>query len=141
MGRATPLRVPCTVLQLPGHPSAISRRTPIAILPIANTALTARRPFHGAVAALWDEGVRVLLGSGQWTPHPPGTGGDHLANLPLARGPDRREPGPGLNPAIRMERQWDQANREDAAHSGDSRPRHPDRSRGPRPAASPAVGM
>jgi phosphopantothenoylcysteine synthetase/decarboxylase len=55
---------------------AIGRRVPVAVLPFVNSALAARNPFSAAVASLRDEGVRVLLGPGQWVPHPPGTGGE-----------------------------------------------------------------
>lgn len=61
---------------------AIGRGVPTAVLPFVNTALAARHPFHHAVTALRGEGVTVLFGPGQWTPHPPGTGGDHLDSFP-----------------------------------------------------------
>ena len=61
---------------------AIGRPTPVVVLPFVNTALAARRPFADAVRHLRDEGVRVLLGPGQWNPHPPGTGGQHIAQFP-----------------------------------------------------------
>jgi phosphopantothenoylcysteine synthetase/decarboxylase len=61
---------------------AVGRGTPTAVLPFVNTALAARHPFQHAVKALRAEGVTVLLGPGQWIPHPPGTGGDHLDSFP-----------------------------------------------------------
>jgi phosphopantothenoylcysteine synthetase/decarboxylase len=64
---------------------AIGRGTPVAILPFVNAALAARRPFRMAVESLRGEGVRLLFGPGEWTPHPPGTGDTHLASFPWAR--------------------------------------------------------
>ncbi|MGI5180553.1 flavoprotein [Dactylosporangium sp. CA-152071] len=61
---------------------AIGRGTPVVILPFVNSALAARRPFMLAVESLRVEGVRVLLGPGQWLPHPPGTGEQQLAEFP-----------------------------------------------------------
>ena len=61
---------------------AIGRRTPVIIAPFVNTALAARRPFTTAVQQLRLEGVRVLFGAGEWTPHPPGTGAEHSARFP-----------------------------------------------------------
>ena len=61
---------------------AIGRETPVVVLPFVNTALADRTPFRRAVAALRDEGVRVLLGPGEWEPHAPGTGDQHLAGYP-----------------------------------------------------------
>ncbi|GGK73729.1 hypothetical protein GCM10012284_04530 [Mangrovihabitans endophyticus] len=61
---------------------AIGRKTPTAILPFVNTALAARRPFRQAVEALRSEDVTVLLGPGQWKPHPPGTGDQQAHEFP-----------------------------------------------------------
>jgi phosphopantothenoylcysteine synthetase/decarboxylase len=61
---------------------AIGRDVPVVILPFVNTALASRRPFLAAVESLREEGVRVLLGPGQWEPHPPGTGGTRIASFP-----------------------------------------------------------
>jgi phosphopantothenoylcysteine synthetase/decarboxylase len=63
---------------------AIGRRIPVVILPFVNKALAQRAPFRRAVDSLRDEGVRVLLGPGEWTPHPPGTGGERIATFPWA---------------------------------------------------------
>jgi phosphopantothenoylcysteine synthetase/decarboxylase len=63
---------------------AIGRSIPVVILPFVNTALASRKPFVGAVESLRDEGVRVLLGPGQWIPHPPGTGGERIGSFPWA---------------------------------------------------------
>lgn len=61
---------------------AISLPSPVVILPFVNSALAARRPFQRAVALLRGEGVSVLLGPGQFEPHPPGTGGRQLDAFP-----------------------------------------------------------
>jgi Phosphopantothenoylcysteine synthetase/decarboxylase len=61
---------------------AIGRAVPVVILPFVNTALASRRPFVAAVESLREEGVRVLLGQGQFEPHPPGTGGGRIASFP-----------------------------------------------------------
>lgn len=61
---------------------AIGLRTPMAILPFMSTALAARRPFRKSVDDLRTEGVQVLLGPNEWTPHPPGDGKQHAANFP-----------------------------------------------------------
>lgn len=71
---------------------AIGRDVPVAILPFVNTALAARRPFTDAVDSLRAEGVRVLLGPGEWTPHPPGTGGEHMNVFPWAATLDALRP-------------------------------------------------
>lgn len=70
---------------------AIGRGVPVVILPFVNQALAARKPFVAAVESLRDEGVRVLLGAGGWTPHPPGTGGERLESFPWAAALDAVE--------------------------------------------------
>ena len=60
----------------------IGRGLPVAVLPFVNSALASRKPFRAAVASLRDEGVRVLLGPGEWEPHPPGTGDERIASFP-----------------------------------------------------------
>jgi phosphopantothenoylcysteine synthetase/decarboxylase len=67
---------------------AVGMGLPVAVLPFVNAALAARKPFTAAVASLREEGVRVLLGPGEWVPHPPRTGGEHLATFPWARALD-----------------------------------------------------
>lgn len=47
---------------------------PVVVLPFVNTALASRRPFHSSVTTLRNEGVRILLGPGEFTPHAPRTG-------------------------------------------------------------------
>jgi phosphopantothenoylcysteine synthetase/decarboxylase len=63
---------------------AIGRGVPVAILPFVNEALAGRRPFVQAVESLRTEGVRILLGPGQWVPHPPGAGGGRIDSFPWA---------------------------------------------------------
>ena len=60
----------------------IGLNVPVVILPFINTALARRAPLQAAVAALRDEGVRVLLGPGGFEPHPPGDGGHRIATFP-----------------------------------------------------------
>lgn len=55
---------------------------PTVALPFVNTALAERRPFQCSVDELRSEGVRILLGTGELEPHPPGTGGDRIATFP-----------------------------------------------------------
>jgi hypothetical protein len=57
---------------------------PVVVLPFVNSALASRAPFQDSVAKLGAEGVRILLGPGQFEPHPPGTGGEHIDNYPWA---------------------------------------------------------
>jgi phosphopantothenoylcysteine synthetase/decarboxylase len=61
---------------------AIGQATPIVILPFVNSALAGRQPFIDAVTSLRTEGVEILLGPNQWTPHAPGTGDRHVADFP-----------------------------------------------------------
>jgi len=61
---------------------SIGRGIPIVVLPFVNSALAGRKPFYQAVDSLRDEGVRVILGPGQWVPHPPGSGGKQIASFP-----------------------------------------------------------
>lgn len=57
---------------------------PVVVLPFVNTALAARAPFRHSVDQLRAEGVRVLLGPGQFEPHPPGTGAERIDTYPWA---------------------------------------------------------
>ncbi|MFB4267109.1 flavoprotein [Nonomuraea sp. GTA35] len=57
---------------------------PVVVLPFVNSALAARAPFLHSVAALRSEGVRVLLGPGEFEPHPPGSGGSRFDSYPWA---------------------------------------------------------
>lgn len=63
---------------------SIGRGVPVVILPFVNSALAGRKPFVAAVESLRAEGVRILLGPGQWVPHPPGTGGERIDSFPWA---------------------------------------------------------
>jgi hypothetical protein len=56
----------------------------VAVLPFVNSALANRKPFRAAVASLREEGVRVMLGPGEWEPHPPGTGDERIGSFPWA---------------------------------------------------------
>lgn len=61
----------------------IGRGVPTVVVPFVNGALASRAPFRRAVAALRDDGVRVLSGPADgWEPHPPGTGEDRRASFP-----------------------------------------------------------
>ncbi|SDL35393.1 Flavoprotein [Nonomuraea maritima] len=55
---------------------------PVVILPFVNTALAARAPFQRSIDQLRAEGVRVLLGPGQFEPHPPSSGAERIENYP-----------------------------------------------------------
>lgn len=61
---------------------AIGRGVPTVILPFINSALASRHPFHTAVTTLRGEGLKVLFGPGEWSPHPPGTGEGRLLEFP-----------------------------------------------------------
>jgi phosphopantothenoylcysteine synthetase/decarboxylase len=55
---------------------------PVVALPFVNSALAGRVPFKESVNALRGEGVRILLGPGEFEPHPPGSGGDRISDFP-----------------------------------------------------------
>jgi phosphopantothenoylcysteine synthetase/decarboxylase len=55
---------------------------PMVILPYINRALANRAPLQVAVAGLRREGVRVLLGPGEFEPHPTGLTGSQIGPLP-----------------------------------------------------------
>ena len=55
---------------------------PVVVLPFVNTALAAHPAFARSVENLRTIGVRVLLGRGQWEPHPSGTGGERISTYP-----------------------------------------------------------
>jgi phosphopantothenoylcysteine synthetase/decarboxylase len=55
---------------------------PTAVLPFVNSALAGRTAFKQNVNALRSEGVKVLLGPGEFEPHDPGTGGDRVSDFP-----------------------------------------------------------
>lgn len=70
---------------------AISLPVPVIVLPFVNSALANRAPFRRSVDQLRGEGVRVLLGPGEFEPHPPGTGGQRLDALPWQLALDEAE--------------------------------------------------
>jgi phosphopantothenoylcysteine synthetase/decarboxylase len=55
---------------------------PVVVLPFVNSALAGRVPFRNSVNSLRREGVRILLGPGEFEPHPPGSGGDRISDFP-----------------------------------------------------------
>ncbi|GAA4576463.1 flavoprotein [Planotetraspora kaengkrachanensis] len=61
---------------------------PVVVLPFVNSALATRAPFREAVKLLRAEGVRILIGPGQFEPHPPSTGADRLDTYPWRRSLD-----------------------------------------------------
>ena len=68
---------------------AIGLGVPVVILPFVNSALASRAPFRRSVDSLRAERVEILIGPGQWEPHPPHTGGDHFEAFPWAAALDR----------------------------------------------------
>ena len=59
---------------------------PVVVLPFVNSALASRAPFVRSVAGLRDEGVRVLLGPGEF--EPPSAGADRIDDFPWERALD-----------------------------------------------------
>jgi hypothetical protein len=57
---------------------------PVVVLPFVNSALAGRQPFKDSITKLRAEGIHILLGPGQFEPHPPGTGGEHIDTYPWA---------------------------------------------------------
>ncbi|RZQ61211.1 flavoprotein [Amycolatopsis suaedae] len=57
---------------------------PIVVLPFVNQGLANNRPFRRAVEELRLAGVRVLLGPGEFEPHPPRTGDTVIDQYPWA---------------------------------------------------------
>jgi phosphopantothenoylcysteine synthetase/decarboxylase len=55
---------------------------PVVVLPFVNSALADRAPFKESVNTLRSEGVRILLGPGEFEPHPPGSGGEKISDFP-----------------------------------------------------------
>jgi phosphopantothenoylcysteine synthetase/decarboxylase len=70
---------------------AVSLPIPVVILPFVNSALASRRPFRHSVDQLRGEGARILLGPGEFEPHAPGTGGQHLDAFPWQLALDEAE--------------------------------------------------
>lgn len=67
---------------------ALGLNIPIVVLPFVNQALAAHFAFVRHVAELRAAGVRVLLGPGEFEPHPAGTGSTRLATFPWSRALD-----------------------------------------------------
>jgi hypothetical protein len=57
----------------------------VVVLPFVNSALAARTAFLRSVEALRCEGIRVLLGHGEFEPHAAGSGGDRFDTYPWHR--------------------------------------------------------
>jgi hypothetical protein len=55
---------------------------PVVVLPFVNSALADRTAFKKSVKVLRGEGVRILLGPGEFEPHPPGSGIERIADFP-----------------------------------------------------------
>lgn len=70
---------------------AFGLRIPTVVLPFVNTALAAHPAFQHSVAVLRDARVAVLLGPGEFEPHPPGTGNDRLDAFPWQRALDHAD--------------------------------------------------
>jgi phosphopantothenoylcysteine synthetase/decarboxylase len=77
---------------------AVGLQIPLVVLPFVNTALAERPPFRRSVQQLRDEGVRILLGPGQFEPHRPGTGGTRLDTFPWHLALDHAEQLPAQTP-------------------------------------------
>ncbi|MWA05094.1 flavoprotein [Actinomadura sp. LD22] len=58
---------------------------PVVVLPFVNTALAGRTAFQHSVNTLHDEGIRILLGSGGFEPHAPGSGDSRLDSYPWSQ--------------------------------------------------------
>jgi phosphopantothenoylcysteine synthetase/decarboxylase len=55
---------------------------PTVVVPFVNTSLHNRHAFKRSVAILRNENVKVLIGPGNFEPHPPGLGEQQLKNFP-----------------------------------------------------------
>ncbi|MET8150172.1 flavoprotein [Actinoplanes sp. NPDC049668] len=64
---------------------APGRNIPVVVLPFVNSALADRAPFRRSVDRLRDEGIHVLLGPGEFEPHPPGTASTRVDGYPWDR--------------------------------------------------------
>ena len=56
--------------------------TTIVVLPFVNSALANRVAFNRSVETLRSEGVHILLGPGEFEPHPPRAGGNQIETFP-----------------------------------------------------------
>jgi len=61
---------------------AIGLAIPVVVLPFVNAALAAHPAFARSITTLRDAGVTIVLGPGEFEPHPPGTGGSRLDAFP-----------------------------------------------------------
>lgn len=57
---------------------------PVVVLPFVNQALASHFAFRRSVRELRDAGATIILGPGQWEPHPAGTGGARFDSFPWA---------------------------------------------------------
>ncbi len=64
------------------HHQQVGLNILVVALPFVNSALADRAPFKDSVNALRSEGVRILLGPGEFEPHPPGSGRDRISGFP-----------------------------------------------------------
>lgn len=64
---------------------------PTVVLPFVNSALAGRRAFRRSVEELRYEGIRILLGPGEFEPHAPGTGGLLVDSFPWQLALDEAE--------------------------------------------------
>lgn len=55
---------------------------PVVVLPFVNSALAGRRAFRRSVDELQKEDVRILLGPGEFEPHPPRSGDQEAGIFP-----------------------------------------------------------
>ncbi len=70
---------------------SIGLEIPTVVLPFVNAALAAHPAFEHSIAVLRDARVAVVLGPGEFEPHPPGTGADRLDAFPWHRALDRAD--------------------------------------------------
>lgn len=64
---------------------------PTVLLPFVNTALAGRNAFRRSVDDLRREGIRILLGPGEFEPHAPGSGGERINTFPWRLALDEAE--------------------------------------------------
>jgi phosphopantothenoylcysteine synthetase/decarboxylase len=64
---------------------------PTVALPFVNSALAGRNAFGRSVEDLRGEGVRILLGPGEFEPHAPGRGGERVNAFPWQLALDEAE--------------------------------------------------
>jgi phosphopantothenoylcysteine synthetase/decarboxylase len=76
---------------------------PIVVLPFVNSVLASRVPFRRSVETLRSEGVRILLGSDGFEPHPPRTGGSLTSTYPWHLALDEADRLAGLRTTLRRD--------------------------------------